>query len=156
MTKTQRATILKRLGGLVPDVDAICTAYDIDQKRAKKIQRGMQMLMQLFLDLLDLMSEQAEYIEGQEGTSNLIERQVDKEKDAKTILNNIEVFLTEDPDTIGLILKIVRSKHFADEFGKLEPARQVELFASLRTTINSLQRRDNILMEPESPGEQES
>lgn len=146
MTKSEKSTILKRLGTLVPDVDSICVAYNVDQRRGKKIYKGMKFILGLFGDLL---LEQAEFMEGQKETAQLVERQVNKEKDAKTVLNNIEVFLMEDPASIGLILKIVRSKHFADEFGKLEPERQVELFASLRTSINSLQRRDNILVEPE-------
>lgn len=149
MTKSQRATILKRLGTLVPDVDAICQAYEVDRKRAKKIQRGIKMLTQLFLDLMELMIDQTEYIEGQAETAKMIESQADKEKDARTILNNIDVFLEGDPASVGHILNIVFTSIFADEFGKLEPARQVELFASLRKAINNLKRRDNILVEPE-------
>lgn len=149
MTKTQRATILKRLGGLVPDVERICEAYEVDQKRAKKIQRGMKMLMQLFLDLMQLMSDQSEFIEGQEDTAIMIEGQVNKEKDARTILDNIEIFTSGDHPTVRFILDTVFTNVFAEEFGHLDPARQVELFASLRNSINSLQRRDNILLEPE-------
>lgn len=146
MTKSEKTTILKRLGTLVPDVDAICQAYKVDEKRAKKIHKGMYFILGLFGDLL---LEQAEFMEGQAGTAELIERQAHKEKDAKTILDNIEVFTSGDPATVKHILNTVFADVFADEFGKLLPERQVELFASLRVAVNSLKRRDNILLEPE-------
>lgn len=47
------------------------------------------------------------------------------------------------------LLRVVDTPVFAESFGEQEAERQVELFASLRTTVNSLQRRDNILTEPE-------
>lgn len=144
MTK-QRGTILKRLGGLVPDVDAIAAAYGVDQRKAKKIQKGMETFLQLFVDL---MAEQADFIEGQADTAKLIERQAGKSRDALTIFMNVDQFLSGDEPTIEYILEIVFTEVFANAFGKLEPPRQTELFAALRVAINSLKKQDGLLLEP--------
>lgn len=148
MTKippSKKGSVLKRLGGLVPDVDAIAAAYGVDQKRAKRIQAGMQTVLELFMDLI---AEQADFIEGQAETAKVIERQAGKERDALTIFMNIDQFLSGDAPTIEYILEIVFTEIFADAFGRLDPARQIELFAALRTAINSLKRQDGILSEP--------
>lgn len=135
--------ILKRLPGLIPDVDAICIAYGVDQRRAKRIQDGLIHL----LDFVgDLVSEQAELIEGQADTAKLIARQVGKEKDALTIIMNMDVFLSGDTATVEYILSIVFTETFAEAFGKLESDRQIELFASLRKAINSLEKKEGLLI----------
>lgn len=142
---TKPKTILKRLTGLVPDVDAIAKAYGVDVNRAKKIQAGMSVILELFGDLI---LAQAELIEGQAETAQLIEREMGREKDAQTILSNIDVFLSGDVATAEHILNVVFVPVFAQAFGRLAPERQRELFASLREAINSLKRQDGALLEP--------
>jgi hypothetical protein len=138
-----KQSILKRLTGLVPDVDAIARAYGVDQKRAKKIQVGLGSLLEF---LGDLILEQAEFIEGQTETANLIDREIGRERDARTIFSNIDVFLSGDAATAEHILSIMFVPIFAQAFSKLEPERQRELFAALREAINSLKRQDGILV----------
>lgn len=141
----KRDTILKRLGPLVPDVDAIAIAYGVDRKRAKKIALGMASLLEFVGDLI---TEQAELIEGQADTAKLIEREFGRERDAKTILSNIEVFLVGDTASVQYVLDSVFLPIFAEAFGKLSDGRQRELFVSLREAVNSLKRQDNLLVDP--------
>lgn len=138
----KQETILKRLDDLIPDIDSIAHAYGIDQRRAKRIYASMKILLGLFGELI---SEQVEYIEGQEVTSRLIERQLGRERDARTILGNIDVFLSGESASIQYILEQVFVPVFAEAFGRLEPERQRALFASLREAVNSLQKQDGIL-----------
>ncbi len=105
----------------------------------------MQVILELFGDLI---LEQAELIEGQLETAQLIEREIGRGRDAQTILSNIDVFLSGDVATAEHILNVIFVPVFAQAFSKLAPERQRELFASLREAINSLKRRDGVLEEP--------
>lgn len=96
----------------------------------------------------DLITEQAELIEGQADTAKLIEREFGRERDAKTILSNIEVFLVGDTASVQYVLDSVFLPIFAEAFGKLSDGRQRELFVSLREAVNSLKRQDNLLVDP--------
>lgn len=148
-----RGTILKRLSALVPDVDTIADLYGIDQKRAKVIHGMLCAVEEATKELLiaqsQVVEKQADFIEQQVETAKLVEKQLGRERDAKTILNNIEVFLAGETASVRYVLEQVFLPVFAEAFGQLEPERQVALFASLREAVNSLKRRDNILMEPE-------
>lgn len=143
---TKKGTILKRLGGLVPDVEKIAQAYGVDQKRALKIQSSISVIFELFGDLI---LEQAVLIEGQAETALLIEREMGRGRDAQTILSNIDVFLSGDVVTVEHILNVIFAPVFAEAFGRLNPERQRDLFAALRFAINSLKRQDGVLTEPE-------
>lgn len=142
---TKKGAVIKRLGGLVPDVEKIAQAYGIDQKKAKRIQTSMGVIFELFGELI---LEQAALVEGQAETAILIEREMGRGRDAQTILSNIDVFLSGDVATAEHILNVVFAPVFAEAFGRLAPERQRELFAALRFAINSLKRQDGILAEP--------
>lgn len=153
MTKPKKSSILMRLAPLVPDVDAIAALYGIDVAKAKVIHGMLRAVEDATKELLlaqsQIVQEQADFIEQQATTAKAIERQMGKERDARTILGNIEVFLSSESATVQYVLEQVFVPIFADAFGQLSPERQVELFSSLRVAVNSLQRRDNILLEPE-------
>src|SRR6185503_7131767 len=152
MTKPKKSSILMRLAPLVPDVDRIAELYGIDIARAKVIHGMLRAVEDATKELLiaqsQIVAEQAEFIEQQAKTAKQIERQLGKERDARTILGNIEVFLSSEAVSVQYVLEQVFVPIFDEAFGNLTPERQVELFSSLRVAVNSLQRRDNILEEP--------
>jgi hypothetical protein len=147
MTK-KRGTVLKRLGGLIPDVETIADLYDVDRDRAEVIQGLFKAVAEATKKLLkaqgDVIDEQADYIEEQDQTAQKIDRQVGRERDARTILNNIDVFLQGDIDSVQHVLEQVFNPTFAAAFGQLDPGRQRALFASLREAANSLQKIDGV------------
>lgn len=151
MTK-KKSSILMRLAPLVPDVDRIAELYGIDVAKAKVIHGMLRAVEDATKELLiaqsQIVQEQAEFIEQQAKTARHIEKQIGKERDARTILGNIEVFLSSEPASVQYVLEQVFVPIFAEAFGNLTPERQVQLFSSLRVAVNSLQRRDNILEEP--------
>lgn len=152
MAKPKKSSILMRLAPLVPDVDRIAELYGIDVAKAKVIHGMLRAVEDATKELLiaqsQIVAEQAEFIEQQAKTAKQIERQLGKERDARTILGNIEVFLSSEVASVEYVLEQVFVPIFAEAFGNLTPERQVELFSSLRVAVNSLQRRDNILEEP--------
>lgn len=106
MPKPKKSSILMRLAPLVPDVDAIAALYGIDVAKAKVIHGMLRAVEDATKELLlaqsQIVQEQAEFIEQQAATAKAIERQMGKERDARTILGNIEVFLSSESATVGM------------------------------------------------------
>ena len=147
----KRGTVLKRLGGLVPDVEVIAELYGVDRDRAEVVQGMLKAVERAMKKLLkaqgELISEQTGYMVEQTQTAQKIDRQIGRERDARTILNNIDIFLQGDIDSIQHILEQVFTPVFAEAFGELDSSRQRVLFASLREAANSLQKSDGVFSE---------
>lgn len=149
-------SIVERLEGLIPPVDLIERSYKVDRRIAAaghKVMLATEELIKASLKKQQQAIEVSELLlDQQEATSDIIDTQVNKQLNAETIIQNFRIFLTEDELTIQWILEhIFKPALFAAAFGNLDESRQRELFNALSRTVNSLQRKDGMLAEPEQP-----
>lgn len=161
-TPSKPKSIVERLEGLIPLVDKIADSYKIDKRIAREVYKEMlaieERTWKALKDQQRAITVQELLIEQQETTTGIIETQVNKQLNAQTIIQNFRIFLTEDELTIQWILEhIINPGLFGAAFGNLEPRRQRELFNSLRTTVNALQKEHGMLVEPKeiAPGKKQ-
>lgn len=149
-------SIVERLEGLIIPVELIQKSYKVDREVA---DAGHQILLATEKLIKASLKKQQDAIEAsellldqQDATGDIIDIQVDKAANVETIVRNFRIFLTEDELTITWILEnIIDPALFGTSFGKVESERQRELFNSLRTTVNSLQKEHGMLAEPAHP-----
>lgn len=125
----------KQLRSLIPDADKIALACGVDRKRGLKIQAQLGNLLEFVVDII---AEQATLIEGQSDTAKLVEQQVERERGAGKIREDILRFLSGDPIPVEYVLKTVFTDFWRAEFMKLEHEIKIELFATLSKAIDSL------------------
>lgn len=146
-------SIVERLEGLIIPVELIQKSYKVDREVA---DAGHQILLATEKLIKASLKKQQDAIEAsellldqQDATGDIIDTQVYRAADVKTLVWNFKIFLTEDEQTITWILEnVIEPAVFAAAFGNLEPGWQRQLFNSLRTTVNSLQKEHGMLVEP--------
>lgn len=146
-------SIIERLEGLIIPVDLIQKSYKVDREVADaghQILLATEKLIKASLKKQQDAIQASELLLDQQGaTSDIIDTQVYRVADVKTLVWNFKIFLTEDEATITWILEhIIEPALFGASFANLEPGWQRKLFNSLRTTVNSLQKEHGMLVEP--------
>ncbi len=151
--------ITKKFSSLTPTPDRIAELYGIDQKRAKAIHEMLKAVEDATRELIivqeQIVREQAEFIEQQAETADLIERQLGRERDALTIIRNLEVMLTGKPVSVQFILAEIFVPVVAEALEKLEPTEKDELFVALSIAISSLKKFDKEKNDINGPGSPE-
>jgi hypothetical protein len=137
-----KSSILTRLERLVPPVEVIAERLAIDIESAKVIHQLYCAIEDATKDLLlaqsEVVQKQAAFLIAQAETTRLANEQAHKAVDARTILKNVSVFISEEVVTAEYILGIMFSDVFATAFGGLSIDRQVDLLAAVEPYLEEL------------------
>jgi hypothetical protein len=137
-----KSSILTRLERLVPPVEIIAERLAIDIESAKVIHQLYCAIEDATKDLLlaqsEVVKKQAAFLINQAETTRLAGEQAHKAIDARTILKNVSVFISEEVVTAEYILGIMFSDVFATAFAGLPTTRQVDLLCAVEPYLQEL------------------
>ena len=140
MAKSQKT--INQTDRAISDPDKIAKLYGIDQAQARVIYAMMtaveDAIKELILVQSKIVREQAQFIQKQTGTAHAIERELGRERDARTILGYIEASLTGKISSIQNVIAGIFTPIVAGELEKLDEQELDILLAAVKTALEKV------------------
>ncbi len=140
MPKTQKT--IDQTNRAISDPDKIAKLYGIDQAQARVIYAMMtaveDAIKELILVQSKIVKEQAQFIQKQTGTAHAIERELGRERDARTILGYIEASLTGQVADTRNVLAGIFTPVVANELEKLELKDSTILLDAVKAALGNV------------------
>lgn len=148
--RTDKEPIFERIKTIVPSIDQVAKELQSEQAATQRHHKLLLLILaglvelgehvnQSTLDTQDLVRATADLISNQVGNMNEMEQVADKNAGARTVIQNLKVWMAEDPPSIADFLNFVNPVRVVEAARTMPPSRVIEIANALQDGLRGRQ-----------------